>query len=181
MAPAPYDTSAAALCSDHELRQFWIGNGHRFSLLHDHHKASRRKAAANCATMDAGGRPRYGRVMLIYKIFHDSEWQSLRNDGQSTGAPIDRTDGFVHLSTGEQCAETAAKYFAGQANLMLLAFESDALGAALKWEPSRGGALFPHLYRALQLDEMLWAKSLPLVDGQHAFPDEMLPGDDAPV
>ena len=99
--------------------------------------------------------------MLIYKIFRDSEWQALRHDGNSNGAAVDLTDGFVHLSTGDQSAETAAKHFAGQENLMLLAFEADAMGSALRWEPSRGGALFPHLYRPLQLDEVLWAKPLP--------------------
>lgn len=123
--------------------------------------------------MDADRQPRYGRVMLVYKIFRDSEWQALRNDGHSTGSPIDLTDGFVHLSTGEQASETAAKHFACQANLMLLAFEAEALGSDLKWEPSRGGALFPHLYRALKLNEVIWTKPLPLVDGQHVFPDEV--------
>ena len=111
--------------------------------------------------------------MLVYKIFRDSEWQALRNNGQSNGSPIDLTDGFVHLSTGEQASETAAKYFACQANLMLLAFEAEALGTDLKWQPSRGGALFPHLYRALKLSEVIWTKPLPLVDGQHVFPDEV--------
>tara|TARA_R110002072_G_scaffold136285_2_gene278621 strand:- start:59387 stop:59725 length:339 start_codon:yes stop_codon:yes gene_type:complete len=110
--------------------------------------------------------------MLVYKIFRDSEWQALRDKGSSNGAAIDLTDGYMHLSTGEQSAETAAKHFAGQADLMLLAIDADAMGSALKWEPSRGGALFPHLYRALQLGEVLWAKPLPLVDGSHVFPDD---------
>lgn len=111
--------------------------------------------------------------MLVYKIFREPEWQAMRDAGQSTGAPIDLSDGFVHLSTGEQAAETAAKHFAGQSELVLLAFESEAMGPELKWEPSRGGALFPHLYRALQLKEVLWARPLPLVDGQHAFPENI--------
>ena len=110
--------------------------------------------------------------MLVYKIFRQSEWLALKANGSSDGAPIDLTDGYVHLSTAEQSAETAAKHFAGQEDLMLLALEADRLGAELKWEPSRGGALFPHLYRALQLDEVLWAKPLPFVAGKHVFPDE---------
>jgi uncharacterized protein (DUF952 family) len=111
--------------------------------------------------------------MLVFKIFRDSEWQTLQDDGQSTGSPLDLKDGFVHLSTGEQVRETAAKHFASQANLVLLAFEAEVLRKDLKWEPSRDGALFPHLYRALTFTEMKWAKPLPLVDGKHAFPDEV--------
>ena len=111
--------------------------------------------------------------MLIYKIFREPEWQAMRADGQSSGAPIDLRDGFVHLSTGEQAAETAAKHFAGQGDLVLLAMESEAMGPELKWEPSRGGALFPHLYRPLRLDEVLWVKPLPLGNGHHEFPDEV--------
>lgn len=107
----------------------------------------------------------------IYKIFREPEWQTLRTQGQTAGAPIDITDGYVHFSTSEQVAETAAKHFAGESDLMLLALDADQLGAALKWEPSRGGALFPHLYRDLQLDEVLWAKALPLVDGVHVLPE----------
>jgi uncharacterized protein (DUF952 family) len=114
---------------------------------------------------------RYGNAMLVYKIFQEPEWQAMRDAGQSSGASIDLADGFVHLSTGEQAAETAAKHFAEQSNLVLLAFDSEAMGPELKWEPSRGRALFPHLYRSLQLDEVLWARPLPLADGQHVFPD----------
>ena len=123
--------------------------------------------------MDAKHRPRYGSVMLIFKIFRDSEWQAFQNDGRSTGSPLDLQDGFVHLSTGEQVRATAAKHFASQTNLMLLAFEEEALHADLKWEPSRNDALFPHLYRALTLAEMKWAKPLPMIDGNHAFPDDV--------
>lgn len=114
---------------------------------------------------------RYGDAMLVYKIFQEPEWQAMRDAGQSSGASIDLADGFVHLSTGEQAAETAAKHFAEQSNLVLLAFDSEAMGPELRWEPSRGRVLFPHLYRSLQLDEVLWARPLPLADGQHVFPD----------
>ena len=110
-------------------------------------------------------------MAYIYKIFHESEWQALQSTGQTAGAPLDIADGFVHFSTGEQVAETAAKHFAGIADLMLLAIDAEYLGDDLKWEPSRGGALFPHLYRNLQLDEVLWAKTCPLDDGVHVLPD----------
>lgn len=111
--------------------------------------------------------------MLVYKIFRDSEWQALQDDGRSKGSLLDLTDGFVHLSTAEQVRETAAKHFASHADLMLLAFEAEVLRKDLKWETSRNGALFPHLYRALELNEMKWVKPLPLVNGEHAFPDEV--------
>ncbi|PIE15690.1 MAG: hypothetical protein CSA68_05645 [Rhodobacterales bacterium] len=109
--------------------------------------------------------------MLIYKIFRSPEWQQLDRDGQSLGAPVDLADGYIHFSTAAQLAETAAKHFAHQDGLMLLACEADQMGAALKWEPSRGGDLFPHLYRALRRDEVLWAKPLPFEQGRHVFPE----------
>jgi uncharacterized protein (DUF952 family) len=108
--------------------------------------------------------------MLIYKIFRSDEWQALRRDGSTTGAPVDVADGYVHFSTSEQAAETAAKHFAGEADLFLLAVETDRLGDALKWEVSRGGAEFPHLYRMLMLEDVVWAQPLPLVNGAHDFP-----------
>ncbi|WP_354538637.1 DUF952 domain-containing protein [Roseovarius sp. MBR-6] len=108
--------------------------------------------------------------MLIYKIFRGPEWDDLRARGESLGAPVDLADGYVHFSTATQAAETAARHFAGEEGLMLLAVESERLGDALKWEPSRGGALFPHLYRALRLSDVVWAQPLPLVDGAHQFP-----------
>ena len=108
--------------------------------------------------------------MLIYKIFRAEEWAALRAEGHTAGAPVDLADGFVHFSTAEQAAETAARHFAGQDGLFLLAVEAEPLGDALKWEPSRGGALFPHLYRDLQLADVAWAQPLPLVDGRHDFP-----------
>lgn len=106
--------------------------------------------------------------MLIYKIFRASEWAELRQAGETPGAPVDRADGYVHFSTAAQVRETAAKHFAGQDGLMLLAARADTLDA-LRWEPSRGGALFPHLYRPLRLDDVLWARPLPLRDGVHDF------------
>lgn len=111
--------------------------------------------------------------MLIYKIFRSDEWADLQAKGETPGAPIDVSDGFVHFSTAVQAAETAAKHFAGVEGLMLLALDGDALGETLNWEVSRGGALFPHLYRNLRLEDVLWSRPLPLIDGQHQFPDDM--------
>lgn len=111
--------------------------------------------------------------MLIYKIFRAGEWDALRAAGESDGAPVDRADGFIHFSTAAQVAETAAKHFAGEDGLVLLAVRAERLGEALKWEPSRGGALFPHLYRRLRLDEVLWSRPLVLRDGRHRFPEDM--------
>lgn len=110
--------------------------------------------------------------MLIYKILTADEWQALERDGESAGAPVDLADGFVHFSTGAQVAATAAKHFAGQAGLMLLAVEADRLGGVLKWEPSRGGDLFPHLHAPLRRADLIWARPLPLgPDGAHLFPE----------
>ena len=83
---------------------------------------------------------------------------------------MDLADGYVHFSTADQAAETAAKHFAGEDGLMLLGVETDRLGDDLKWEKSRGDQLFPHLYRALKLDDVAWAQPLPLQDGAHVFP-----------
>ena len=110
--------------------------------------------------------------MLIYKIFTADQWSALDASGETEGAPVDLADGYIHFSTAEQAAETAAKHFAGQTGLMLAAVEADALGDALKWEPSRGGALFPHLYATLKRGDVVWAKPLPLGDdGVHQFPE----------
>ncbi len=108
--------------------------------------------------------------MLIYKILRAAEWAALRRDASTRGAPVDVADGYVHFSTLAQVAETAARHFAGQDDLMLLAVEADDLGADLKWEPARGGALFPHLFRDLRLGDVQWAQPLPLVSGRHQFP-----------
>lgn len=111
--------------------------------------------------------------MLIYKIFRSDEWQDLVAQGETSGAPIDLADGFIHFSTAEQAAETAAKHFAGAEGLVLAAVETEALGEALKWEVSRGGALFPHLFRKLRLSEVTAHWPLPLVEGAHRFPEDM--------
>ncbi|WP_188478330.1 DUF952 domain-containing protein [Primorskyibacter flagellatus] len=111
--------------------------------------------------------------MLIYKIFRADEWQALVATGETRGAPVDLADGFIHFSTATQAAETAAKHFAGAQDLILTAVDTAPLGDALKWEVSRGGVEFPHLYRSLTLDDVAWHAPLPLADGQHQFPDRM--------
>jgi len=110
-------------------------------------------------------------ALHIYKIFRAAEWQALVAAGQTAGAPVDLADGFIHFSTATQVAETAAKHFGGVEGLVLAAVDAAALGAALRWEPSRGGALFPHLYRQLRLTDVAWHAPLPLgLDGTHTFP-----------
>ena len=108
--------------------------------------------------------------MQIYKILRSDEWTTLKTNGESQGAPIDVTDGYVHFSTATQAQETAQRHFSGEDGLFLLALDAEKLGDALKWEPSRGGDLFPHLYAPLRLADVLWAQPLPLVDGAHQFP-----------
>jgi uncharacterized protein (DUF952 family) len=112
--------------------------------------------------------------MLIYKILRGPEWADLQTRGETPGAPVDVADGFIHFSTATQAAETAAKHFAGAEGLVLLALDPKTLGDALTWEPSRGGALFPHLYRPLELAEVVWDKSLPLGAAGHIFPEDLL-------
>ena len=109
--------------------------------------------------------------MLILKIFRRPEWDAFRDAGETLGAPVDLADGYIHFSTPAQVAETAAKWFATESDLVLVAVEDSRLGPALKWEPSRGGQLFPHLYRALRLDDVIWDKSLPLGATGHIFPE----------
>jgi uncharacterized protein (DUF952 family) len=107
----------------------------------------------------------------VYKILRKSEWAAAVAAGAYTGSAVDVMDGFIHFSTAEQAVETAAKHFAGQRDLVLVRFEAEAFGLALKWEPSRGGALFPHLYATLPTAHATWVKPLPLgADGRHLFP-----------
>lgn len=112
---------------------------------------------------------------MIYKIAPRTLWQAAESKGVFDGAPIDHADGYIHFSTAEQARETAAKHFAGQDDLLLVAVRADRLGQALKFEVSRGGALFPHLYAVLPIDAVEWVKPLPLdIDGKHLFPDLMV-------
>jgi uncharacterized protein (DUF952 family) len=99
--------------------------------------------------------------MLIYKVLRPAEWAELESLGETLGSAADRADGFVHFSTAEHLPGTLDRHFAGETGLLLLAV--DAAGAALRWEPSRGGALFPHLYRRLTRADVLWSR--PVEDG----------------
>jgi uncharacterized protein (DUF952 family) len=108
----------------------------------------------------------------IYKICPKALWREAEEAGRFDGATIDLADGFIHFSTADQAVETAAKHFAGQDKLLLVAVDAGALGPALKYEVSRGGALFPHLYAPLPLSAVKWAKPLPLgPGGAHVFPE----------
>ena len=122
---------------------------------------------------DFGGNGHH-HAMLIFKILRRSEWDVFRADGATRGAPVDLADGYIHFSTTTQVAETVAKHFADESDLVLVACNPDALGPALKWEPSRGGALFPHLYRVLTQADVVWDKSLPLGATGHIFPEGVL-------
>ncbi len=108
---------------------------------------------------------------LLYKIAPASLWRQAEQEGVFRGSEHDKRDGFIHFSTPAQAAETAARHFAGQDDLLLIAVDAAALGDALKWEPSRGGALFPHLYGELALNAVHRIIALPLgSDGRHRFP-----------
>lgn len=99
-------------------------------------------------------------MQLIYKILGAGEWNIAEREGVYRGSADDRRDGFIHFSTAEQTLGTYEKYFAGKPGLMIAAIDAGALGAALKWEPSRGGALFPHLYGDLPLSAVRWSRPL---------------------
>ena len=132
------------------------------------------EAGQGRAVRGHAGKAIRGPVTTIYKICPQSEWRTAEREGVYRGAAIDVQDGFIHFSTAEQVRETAAKHFAGAADLVLVAVDSAALGAALKWEKSRGGALFPHLYGPLPLAAVKWVKRLALGPDQvHIFPEPL--------
>ena len=107
---------------------------------------------------------------LIYHMCRETEWRAAERTGSYPGSSQDFADGFIHFSTAEQAPETAAKWFAGRGDLTLAAIDADALGDDLRWEPSRGGALFPHLYAGLPMSAVVWSRPLPLgSDGGHVF------------
>lgn len=107
----------------------------------------------------------------IYKVVSTYEWQEASESGIFKGAAIDLTDGYIHFSTKEQVQETVDKHFQGQDNLLLIRFEAGQFGEDLKWEVSRGGALFPHLYADLPCDSAESTWELPMnEDGSHQFP-----------
>lgn len=92
---------------------------------------------------------------VAYKVLTADQMAVLELEGSFAGAPIDLTDGYIHLSTHAQLTETVDKHFAGQADLWVAAVDLEALGETVKWEPSRGGQLFPHIYAALPLDAVI--------------------------
>ena len=107
---------------------------------------------------------------MIYKIVPRALWHEAETDGVFAGSAVDAADGYIHFSTADQARETAAKHFAGKDDLLLVAVDPATMGPALAWEPSRGGALFPHLYTPLRLADVSWAEELPLgPDGAHDF------------
>jgi uncharacterized protein (DUF952 family) len=110
-------------------------------------------------------------AITIYKICPAALWRAAERAGVFHGSDVDRRDGFIHFSTAAQAAETAARHFSGQRDLVLVAVEAAALGPDLKWEPSRGGALFPHLYGALDLAAVRRVDPLPLGPDGHVFPE----------
>jgi len=109
----------------------------------------------------------------IYKICPRALWREAERVGRFDGAPIDLADGFIHFSTAGQVRETAARHFAGEDDLLLIAVDPEPLGAALRYEPSRGGDLFPHLYGSLPFSAVREVAALPLQAGSHVFPTDI--------
>jgi uncharacterized protein (DUF952 family) len=110
-------------------------------------------------------------MTTIYKICEHKQWSDAKRDGVFRGSAVDYADGYIHFSTAAQAGATAGKHFAGMIGLVIVAVDADALGPALKWEPSRGGAVFPHLYDTLPLTAVRWVKPIRLDDdGRHMLP-----------
>jgi uncharacterized protein (DUF952 family) len=109
-------------------------------------------------------------MRLVFKIVSESSWREAAAAGVFAGAAIDLADGYIHFSDAAQVEETAQKYFEGTHGLLLVAFDAARFGDTLKWEASRGGALFPHLYDNLDPAFALWAKPLPWNGQAHDFP-----------
>jgi len=108
----------------------------------------------------------------IYKILPARAWSEAIAAGEFRGSPVDLADGYIHFSTAAQLRETAAKHFAGVADLLLVAVPASALGTRLKYERSRGGDLFPHLYAPLPVGAASWVRPLPIgPGGRHSFPE----------
>jgi uncharacterized protein (DUF952 family) len=112
-------------------------------------------------------------MALIFKIIDGADWGKAQKLGQFNGAAIDLADGYIHLSSADQVKETASKYFEAYEGLVLVAYEANQFGPELKWEPSRGGALFPHVYGTLDPAKALWVKPLPWNGVAHDFPKDL--------
>jgi uncharacterized protein (DUF952 family) len=111
-------------------------------------------------------------LRVLYKIVDASAWAKAEAESVFHGAAIDLNDGYVHLSTGAQAKETARLHFAGAANLVLVAIDEAVVAQDLKWETSRGGQLFPHVYGTIDPAQILWVKALPWDGTAHVFPAE---------
>ncbi|MBS0535841.1 MAG: DUF952 domain-containing protein [Proteobacteria bacterium] len=110
-------------------------------------------------------------MMFIYKVCPEAMWREAEKAGYFKGAPVDLQDGFIHFSTAEQLGETLRRHFAGQSDLLLIEVDDSTFGERLKWEPSRGGALFPHLYGGLDASAVSKTTRLTLdADGHHQLP-----------
>jgi uncharacterized protein (DUF952 family) len=111
---------------------------------------------------------------LIYKICPGELWRGAESTGYFDGTEVDAAEGFIHFSTARQVRQTAARHFSGERDLLLVAVDADCLGGALRWEPSRGGELFPHLYGRLPLSAVRGVDSLAVApDGSHTFPADI--------
>ncbi len=108
---------------------------------------------------------------IIFKVCDLEAWSCAKQEGRFSGAPVDLADGYIHFSTAAQLAETLAKHFTGREDLVLVAVHTAELGPGLRWEPSRGGDLFPHLYEDLTMAHVAWEAPLPLENGRHVLPD----------
>jgi uncharacterized protein (DUF952 family) len=99
---------------------------------------------------------------LVYKICHEADWREALRNGCYLGSSDDRRDGFVHLSTADQLAGTAARHFMNRPGLVVVALDASMVGPGLKWEVSRGGALFPHHYGPIDIAAAVWVEPIPL-------------------
>ncbi len=115
------------------------------------------------------------RAEFIYKIVPAEHWEAAKREGIVSPMPIDTADGYMHFSTGSQLGKTLELYFAGQKNIKILAVAVKNVEAELKWEPSRGGDLFPHLYAPLPLDQVIWHETVDVnADGNCTLPERIV-------
>ena len=112
-------------------------------------------------------------MQILYKIIDADRWAKAEAHGVFSGAALDLHDGYIHLSTSAQAKETARLHFAGVSNLLLIAIDQETVANDLKWEPSRGGQLFPHVYGVIDPVQILWAKPLLWDGADHVFPSEL--------
>jgi uncharacterized protein (DUF952 family) len=109
---------------------------------------------------------------MIFHMCRQTEWTASLATGRYPGSSQDQADGFIHFSTRAQIVDSAAKHRSGQADLVLIGVDPARLGPALRWEESRGGMAFPHLYGMLETALVDWVRDLPLgADGRHVFPE----------